>query len=823
MAGDYLWQFEDIGYILCTVEPVQKQEQRWMACVRIYFVLSGRMQLRVGAKSFPLRADDIILINKGELFAVTEGDGFAATFDLDISRPERRNPELWFDLNPSGAAGDRQVVVLKEFLARFIKFNLDLAQDKRYLNRSLYYAIIHHLLSFFRVEKPVRSMTDAHMLDRADQISRYINAHYHEALTLESLSRQFFLSAPYMSKMFKQYFGSNFSAYLTNLRVQSSIPELQRGELTIEEIAGLCGFSDSRSYISNFRKKYNITPGEYRRQMRAQESGMAPSPVESMGLAQSRQLQILARYLENDEVDASSTDSGPAVLTEIPLCDIRAKGDVFSHHYQKLCSIGRASDLLQAENQSMVKTLQQEIGFSFILFHGLLDDDMLTYSVVDGKSEISFASIDKAFDFLLSVGLKPFVELSYMPHQLARPNAPVANNGRSCISLPSDMEQWMFLVSSLVRHLNQRYGKREVAAWPFSLWNLPDSGESIFGLGSVTDYFGFYSQTIRAVRQQNKDVRFCGPSCLPETMEEGSYYSEFLRLCQEHGCFPQFAQYHFYPMRKKAQLPGEMRSEPHLVYRSSPNALRDSLLAVSAKLPDSSNNPVPLLVTEWNATVSHRELLNDTAFQSAYIAKNALETVGLAEALCYWTLSDSINEVRPSAQLFHGGLGLFTQNGIKKASYQSLRLLSRLGNIKLSTGEGWFLSRSENGVQILLYNYQHYSQLYADGEQFDMSFLNRYTPFVNPVRRKFSLELTGFTAGRYLIKESLIDRAHGSSFDCWVESGALSLDNEEERLALQSLSYPSIHKRIVSSPDGRLSLSLTLEPHAVLLVEITEY
>ena len=183
-------------------------------------------------------------------------------------------------------------------------------------------------------------------------------------------------------------------------------------------------------------------------------------------------------------------------------------------------------------------------------------------------------------------------------------------------------------------------------------------------------------------------------------------------------------------------------------------------------------------------------------------------------------MSDSINEVRPTSELYHGGLGLFTYNGIKKSSYHAFRLLSRLGDRVLDSGDGYCITCSDRGWQIMLYNYQHYSKLYADGELFDMTFLNRYTPFPNPTRKKCSLTLTDFPKGKYLITETILSPEYGSSFDKWVELGALPLEGKEDLRYLQSASVPKLQKRLVSVKDGKLELSLTLSPHEVRLVEI---
>ena len=92
-------------------------------------------------------------------------------------------------------------------------------------------------------------------------------------------------------------------------------------------------------------------------------------------------------------------------------------------HYWELCiSSCHAATLLRADVQEQLRRAHDEIGFKYIRFHGLLNDDMnvvIPPVVPIGEPRISFFNIDRIFDFLMEIGMKPFVELSFMPEALA--------------------------------------------------------------------------------------------------------------------------------------------------------------------------------------------------------------------------------------------------------------------------------------------------------------------------------------------------------------------------------------------------------------------
>lgn len=171
-------------------------------------------------------------------------------------------------------------------------------------------------------------------------------------------------------------------------------------------------------------------------------------------------------------------------------------------------------------------------------------------------------------------------------------------------------------------------------------------------------------------------------------------------------------------------------------------------------------------------------------------------------------------------ELFFGGLGLFTVNGIPKASYYALWLLRQLGNSFVGKGEGWFATKQGNRYMILMYNYRHFSHLYALGERFDMTFTDRYTPF-DPVQSlDVHLTLQDVPNGNYVIRETVLNRKSGSAFDQWVNMGALELDTKQEIRTLEALSTPGCSKYIAEATKHTLELDALLEMLEVRLITI---
>lgn len=184
-------------------------------------------------------------------------------------------------------------------------------------------------------------------------------------------------------------------------------------------------------------------------------------------------------------------------------------------------------------------------------------------------------------------------------------------------------------------------------------------------------------------------------------------------------------------------------------------------------------------------------------------------------------MTDYVEEHADIHAVFHGGYGLFTYNGIPKAGYQALRLLSRMGNERVDSGDGWFLSRSESGFQLMLYHYCHYDNLYRYRYRRLTDPRDAYRVFVDDGALHFWVELKNLPRGAYRMERYTIARSSGSAFDCWVDSGAPSHPNAAEMRYITETAQPAYQTNEVITGDT-LTVECTLQPHEVQLIILKE-
>lgn len=142
--------------------------------------------------------------------------------------------------------------------------------------------------------------------------------------------------------------------------------------------------------------------------------------------------------------------------------------------------VGHATLLLRADMQGHITRAAKDIGFKHIRGHGVLDDDMSTF--LNGGANMY--NVFTLLDFLLSVSIKPILELSFMPAALAADPSKTIMHYKGITSAPADWAAWSNFITEFVSLLVEHYGVEEVRKWRMEVWNEPGyCGVSLSGGG----------------------------------------------------------------------------------------------------------------------------------------------------------------------------------------------------------------------------------------------------------------------------------------------------------------------------------------------------
>lgn len=799
--------------------------RHWHESLELLFVLAGEVSVLAGDIQTTLQQDDMLLINSNVIHELHSDDCVMIAVQVKLSKfdlPQDLLQTLYFNCNSTDSDKREKFRGIKQIIASMLQSNA--GGVSLFHSRSLAYRLLSELVENFKVEKPAAEANTLKHLDRLNGILRYISEHYKEQLTLNQLADQCHLSAPYLSSFFERYMGINFSTYYTNLRLDHAVQDLLHTDIPVEQIAANNGFSDPRAFVRAFKKRYNEVPSAYRK------NAAAPVPfsrdkllsINYLDFKSENYLHLLSQYLpetDSHTVLSSSGEQNDKLTLEV--VDCTASGKTLTHKWRSFVGVGRAKDLLQAEVQDMLRQLQRDIGFRFLRFHGIFSDDMLVCRRnKDGSLQLSFTLVDKMLDFILSIGLKPLIQFSFMPADIAANPEKTIFSSPFTVSPPKRMEDWNTLVAIFLSHVRSRYGAEEIRSWLYSVWNEPDTSIQMFGFEDSSQFYSLYQNTFQTVKTFDRELIFGSPSLYPTTGYELNWLRSFVAFAKENSCAPQFMDVHYYSDDFENFDSHKASFTTPSGFSADPEHFHKYISKVQGALKEIGMSHIPLYITEWNLCVSHRNLINDTCFKGCYVAKNFLENYDRTDALGYWSLTDLMEENQPPHESFHGGLGLFTQDGIKKTPYHAMVLMRQLGDTLLSSGDGWFITRRKNGsIAAILYNYQHFDPLFLQ-EGFGLTQTARDGVFPRRSTLELTLPLSGLPAGMYRIRETIVNQAHGSPFDRWVEMGAQEL-NPRDVQWLRDNSQPNLHIYQAAITQDNWQYQAQMAPHELRLVEIS--
>src|SRR6185437_13363113 len=298
-------------------------------------------------------------------------------------------------------------------------------------------------------------------------------------------------------------------------------------------------------------------------------------------------------------------------------CDLSAPSTPFPHYWEHTVGSGHAPLALRADWQAQLKRCHEELGFRHVRFHGILCDDMGTLVDEKDRPVYSFLNADRIVDFLLAIGMKPFVELSFMPTTLASGRKTVFHY-KANVTPPRDYAKWATLIRKLVTHWVDRYGLSEVRQWFFEVWNEPNL--KAFWTGTRADYFRLYRTTAHAIKHIDSRIQVGGPATA-----DNEWIPEFLAYCSTNSVPVDFVSTHHYPTDAFGKQGMDTLGE---LAHTSAGVMREQ----AAKVRSQAGSH-PLLYTEWNTSSDSRDPLHDQSFAAAFATRIVMEGHGLAD--CY--------------------------------------------------------------------------------------------------------------------------------------------------------------------------------------------
>jgi len=484
--------------------------------------------------------------------------------------------------------------------------------------------------------------------------------------------------------------------------------------------------------------------------------------------------------------------------------DIAGTRDLF---WQDCVGADHGPLMLRSTNEAQLRMIHRETGFKYVRFHGIFTHTHV-YREVDGKAVYDFSEIDAIYEAVLRAGMKPFVEISFMPSSLATGRKTIfyyTANG----SPPKDYGKWSDLVTAFIRNLESRFGKAEVESWRFEVWNEPNL-DGFWTHGDQAAYFHLYDVTARAVKDVDPALQVGGPATAG-----AAWIPEFLTHARTARVPVDFITTHTYGVNggfldAKGQADVELARDAR--------AIVSDVWKVRRQVDDAGRARLPVYFTEWSTSYNPRDPVHDAYLSAAYILEKLKRVQGAVQAMSYWTYSDLFEEAGPPPSSFHGGFGLVNREGIRKSAFFAYKYLDELGPdvLRDSDPESW-LTRSGGSFAGLIWNYAPPRQTVGDRSYFRELHPARPLPPVN-------LEVSDLRPGTYTLTIFRTGYGANDAYSQYIRWG-LPTDLTRRRIALlQQLTRdtPETSITIHIGAKGEFDRQIPMRTNDVVLIKLSE-
>lgn len=485
---------------------------------------------------------------------------------------------------------------------------------------------------------------------------------------------------------------------------------------------------------------------------------------------------------------ASAVDT-PAQTTTQETIRIDAHGAAkpFPHFWEQMFGSGRAVLSMRESYREDLRQVKQITDFRYVRFHAILNDEVGVYGEdKQGNPIYNFDYVDQIYDGLLANGVKPFVELSFMPKLLAARLDYHPFWYRPIVSPPADYAKWSAMIRAFAQHLIDRYGIDEVSSWYFEVWNEPNI-DFWTGRPAQETYFALYDNTARALKAVNQRIRVGGPATA-----QAAWVDAIIAHTTKQQVPLDFVSTHAYGNDTAMDILGHTADvAPHQMLGPAVDKVHAQILA-SAR-PD-----IPLIWSEFNATYMSEREITDSVYMGPWLANTIRECDGKVNLMSYWTFSDVFEEQGVIRTPFFGGFGLIAIDHLPKPSFNVFRLLHTLGDQRIAEeANDVLVTKKKDGTVVL-------------------AAWNLAEPGVTVSAKSITLTFQGVKANA-AVRISRVDHAHGDVLAAYDKMGQPVYPSREQLRQLRDVEQPA-PSQLEHLHSG--SLTLTIPAQGLAVVEV---
>ena len=523
-------------------------------------------------------------------------------------------------------------------------------------------------------------------------------------------------------------------------------------------------------------------------------------------------LIVLTLFVQTSVSAASKkSKSSPPAERSINV-DFNSESGAMNTMFKECVGAGRANEGLRADWQQQLAFVKQECDFKYIRMHGLLTDDMAVYTEDrNGNPQYNYMYIDALYDYLLSIGIKPFVELGFMPAALASGKNTIFW-WKGNVTPPKDYQKWGDLIRNLTEHFTERYGAEEVKTWYFEVWNEPNLTPG-FWTGTQEEYFKLYKYAALAVKSVNSDYRVGGPGTAGAAWE-----SEMIEYCINNNVPIDFISTHSYGV-KQGFL--DEFGNSGTVLSKDPMSVSGDVLQSREEISASAKPHLELHYTEWSSSYTPSDPLHDSYHEAAYILEKLKQVGNSVNSMSYWVFTDIFEEAGPRFTPFHGGFGLLNIQGIPKSAFYAYSFINKLGETELKNTDkrSWACKNDNGDVQLLLWDF---TNTHPGDSVHNQKYYIQDLPAQS--KGKVKVNVSNIPAGKYRVEVYQTGYRVNDAFTTYIDMGRPNKLNRKqvEDLKKENDGSPVFTEDMTIGSDMTYTKELDIRENDVFLLKLVK-
>lgn len=732
----------------------------------ILIVLKGQAELTINTSSYFLKEKDIVIINPKEIHqlkSLSKCIILSTYFNCQSFLEYEKAEDIIFELNSVEYPNNPKYETIRYFIYSIIRLNSQHNVNASLNTKSICYSLVAQLMNNFKTDISSTKISDKEY-DTITKITNYINEHYSERLSLSQIAEKFNYTESHVSKIFKKSLNKTFIEYYDTLRVNYSIDDLTLSNTSIEQIALDHGFETSRSYVRAFMNLYNCYPSEYRKKNKELEY---VSNDDKSRLFKEVLDIIMAKYLRY--IKRNNIQETVRVTREIISIENIDEYEKIPNPTTTILMLGNINFLFNSNIIEELKDIQNKMRFKYIEITSIFSQTERLYKKTDKGFMLNKPMIDIIAKIIYDLKLSPYFVFDFS------------------IFLNSQD-----LITQFLKYLikNTSYEFNDIL---ISINYDHDIEYSVEEKYTYTYKICSYFKKLK-----EKSIKFVSPSIYSK-----EDYSIIVSENKSHHIFDYISINYLLSNNNGIS--------------KNPNEVKDFIEELDKKYSTKLNN---IIIENINFTLNNN-LLNDTLFESSYQCKNTLDIYPYISGIVMNHMFDITIENFFDNNPYLGYNGYYTFNYIKKASFYALYFMSLLKDNIIKRGRNYIVTYKENKIVILLNNYVHYSELFAENEYFELTDKDRYKCFSKYTDINFTFEINNLQFQHARIKTTYLNKKSGSSYDIYKEISADEPLTNEELNAMKELCVPRFKIETQKITKGILKINTTVNPLETKIIEIT--